>query len=199
MKRTIEMITMTLIIIVVAAFFGSTLMGCGGDDDSIIAISNDDGVRGGEVYNQWGKPETDPNDPLASFFQEELHAPYWDGQGNEYKTFFEHGDYDKEICLMINSRQEFQQAYMGSKPLPDVDFSKYTLLIGRTWGNDGSFSLGEITLKNKNSYYELQTKLLHHVGGFATQAIIDIYFWRLYPKLEKKDIVMKRTVENVMD
>ena len=74
MKRTIEMITMTLIIIVVAAFVGSTLMGCGGDDDSIIAISNDDGVRGGEVYNQWGKPETDPNDPLASFFQEELHA-----------------------------------------------------------------------------------------------------------------------------
>lgn len=49
MKRTIEMITMTLIIIVVAAFVGSTLMGCGGDDDSIIAISNDDGVRGGEV------------------------------------------------------------------------------------------------------------------------------------------------------
>ena len=83
MKRTVEMITMTLIIIVVAAFFGSTLMGCGGDDDSIIAISNDDGVRGGEVYNQWGKPETDPSDPLASFFQEELHAPYWDGQGNE--------------------------------------------------------------------------------------------------------------------
>lgn len=54
MKRTVEMITMTLIIIVVAAFVGSTLMGCGGDDDSIIAISNDDGVRGGEVYNQWG-------------------------------------------------------------------------------------------------------------------------------------------------
>ena len=40
MKRTIEMITMTLIIIVVAAFVGSTLMGCGGDDDSIIATGD---------------------------------------------------------------------------------------------------------------------------------------------------------------
>ena len=88
---------------------------------------------------------------------------------------------------------------MDLKTLPDVVFYKYTIRIGRTWGNDGSFSLGEITLKDKKSYYELQTKLLHHVGGFATQAIIDIYFWRLYPKLEKKNIVMKRTVENVMD
>lgn len=31
MKRTVEMISMTLIIIVLAAFLGSTLMGCSGD------------------------------------------------------------------------------------------------------------------------------------------------------------------------
>lgn len=40
MKRTIEMMTMTLIIIAVAAFVGSTLMGCGSDDDSIIATGD---------------------------------------------------------------------------------------------------------------------------------------------------------------
>ena len=44
MKRTIEMITMTLIIIVFAAFVGSTLMGCGSDDGSII-VTGDFHVR----------------------------------------------------------------------------------------------------------------------------------------------------------
>ena len=162
-------------------------------------IKNENTVRGGEVYEGWGKPEVDESDPLAVFFRDELHGPYWDGAGNEFKTFFEQGSWDEEDCLVINSSQEFQEAYMGTKDLPEVDFSKYTLLIGKTWGGDSSYRLDEVILRDKVVIYELETRLLHYVDRGAYAAIVEIYYWRLYPKLEKKDIVLKRTVKDVND
>lgn len=152
---------------------------------------------GGVVYDGWGKPEVDTSDPLAVFFRDELHDPYWDGVGNVYMTFFGQVSWDDESCLVINSNQEFQHAYMGTKELPDVDFNEYTLIIGRTWGNDSSYKLGDVILTNKGDNYELETKLLHYVDWGAYMSIVDIYYWRLYPKLKDKSIVIKRTVEDV--
>ena len=156
-------------------------------------------VRGGVVYDGWGKPDVDTSDPLAVFFRDELHGPYWDGSGNKYMTFFDHGEWNDEICLMINSQQEFKTAYMGTKELPDVDFNQYTLIIGKTWGNDSSFELDKTVLWNLGLTYELETILLHHIDWGAFQAIMQIYYWRLYPKLVQKDIVPKRTVTDVRD
>ena len=169
----------------------------GNDDIGNVDIVNNDSVRGGEVYDGWVKPEVDMSDPLAVFFRDELHSPYWDGQGNEIKTFFEQGEWDDKSCLMINSRQEFQDAYMGTKELPNVDFDLYTLVIGRTWGNDSSYKLDKIILRDKGSTYELETQLLHHVNGFAFAAIQTIFYWHLYPKLANKAIIPIRTVTDV--
>ena len=169
---------------------------CSNDDEIVDVFSNNNAVRGGEVYG-WDKPEVDASDSLAVFFRDELHGPYWDGNGNEFKTFFNQSSYDDESCLMIYSRQEFRSAYMGTKELPDVDFSKNTLIIGRTWCNDGSYELDDIILKDMGAYYELETRLLHYVDRGALCAIVELYYWRLYPKLEKKDIVLKRTVKDV--
>ena len=175
-----------------------TLMtGCSSDDETQPVMSNDDALRGGVIYDMFGKPEVDTSDPLAVFFRDELHGSYWDGSGNEHKTFFEHGNWDDERCLMINSHQEFQDAYMGNAELPDVDFNKYTLIIGKTWGSDSSFELGAVILRDKNTNYELETKLYHHVEQMAFCTIMNIYYWRLYPKLPKKSIVLIRTTEDV--
>ena len=189
------------IYILMGMLLAISLGSCSDNDDNDIMKVASDGIRvqGGEVYDGWGKPEVDTSDPLAVFFRDELHGPYWDGTGNEFKTFFEQGEWNDESYLVINSLQEFQDAYMGTKELPDIDFSKYTLIIGRTWGNDSSFELDDIILRDKASYYELETRLLHHVDRGAFTAIIKIYYWRLYLKLEQKNIVLTRTVEEVKD
>ena len=66
MKRTIEMITMTLIIIVFAAFVGSTLMGCGSDDDSII-VTGDFQVR--DVANSGCKSASHTRSEYPEYFE----------------------------------------------------------------------------------------------------------------------------------
>jgi hypothetical protein len=165
-------------------------------EESINVMGDRYAVCGGEAYEGWGI-EGGSSDPLAVFFREELHGPYWDGDGNEYKTFFEQGKWDDESCLVFNSREEFQNAYMGTKELPDVDFDKYTLVIGRTWGNDSSYDLNIVFLKNKGDYYELETTINHYVDRVASFAIVKIYYWYLFNKFEKKDVVIKRIVKDV--
>ena len=202
----------------IALMMAMTLGACSSnDDDEVVTrgseLSNNDGttddnnvvsdgigyVSGGVVYDGWGKPEVDPSDPLAVFMRNELHGNYWDGAGNEFKTFFEQGEWNDESCLVINSRQEFMYAYMGTKELPDVDFDNHTLVIGRTWGNDTSYKLANIILRDKGSNYELETLLYHHIDWGFYCAIVTIYYWCLYPKLEKQDVVIKRMVEDVTD
>ena len=172
------------------------LAGCSSDDD-YVTIDEVKGEHGGVVYDGYTQQKVDESDPLSVFFGEELHNPYWDGAGKEYKTFFEQGEWNNESILVINSREEFQKAYMGTKDLPNVDFNQYTLIIGRTWGSDGSYMLADIILKDKGANYELETKLNHYVDRAATLAIQIIFYWRLYPKLAQKPIVPKRIVIDV--
>ncbi len=180
------------------------LSSCSSDDDDETVIDyrlidNDPEVLGGVVYEGWDKPDIYISNPLAAFFNEELHNPYWDDKGNEHKTFFEKGEYNDEKCLMINSQKEFQNAYMGTKKLPDVDFGKYTLLIGKTWGNDSSYRLDNIVLTDKDGHYHLEAQLLHYVDRASTAAILKIFYWRLYPKLKSKSIVISRTVKDIKE
>ena len=189
------------------------LIACSSDDDKKYVINDDEinndekyndnppiiscpgaieYVKGGDVYD-WAYQDDDKLDPLELFFNEELHSPYWDDYGNVHKSFFEQGSWDDESCLMINTREDFQNAYMGTKELPEVDFDKYTLVIGRTWGNDGSYKLVDVMLIDNDDDYLLESYLVNH-NGMATLAIVRIYYWRLYPKLPQKDIVIKRIV-----
>ena len=186
MKKITKLLGLTTIMLMLA--------GC--SDDEIVNGVKDE--HGGFVYNGFTHQEIDESDPLSVFFGEELHTPYWDGSGNEYKTFFEQGEYNDESILVINSQEEFQEAYMGTKKLPDVDFNQYTLIIGRTWGNDSSYELNKIVLK-KGFIYILETQLLHHVNRGAYAAILTIFYWRLYPKLAQNAIVQKRTVTDVYE
>ena len=171
--------------------------GCSSDDEVVNGVRNGEKERGGFVYEGYTQQEIDESDPLSVFFGEELHNPYWDSYWNEHKTFFEQGQWNDESILVINSQEEFQKAYMGTKELPNVDFDLYTLIIGRTWGNDGSYLLDKIVLRDKGSIYELETHLLHHVNWITTAAIQDIFYWRLYPKLAHKAITPKRIVTDV--
>ena len=187
MKR--KLLWMSLLLLILA--------GCSSDDDETV-----DGIvcmGGGVVYDGYLYQQIDETNPLSVFFGAELHQPRWDQYGNEHKSFFEQGEWNDESVLVINSREEFQKAYMGMKELPDVDFNQFTLVIGKTWGNDGSYGLSNVVLRDMGLTYELETQLIHHINRAAFDAIQPIFYWRLYSKLSKKAMIIKRTVTDVYD
>jgi hypothetical protein len=76
--------------------------------------------------------------PTASFFDTELpeyHQRSGSTQGT--KSFFYDPNllggtniYENAVCV-INSRQELADIYLGEKELPEIDFDKYTLILGQ--------------------------------------------------------------------
>lgn len=195
MKKNVVLWMCALVLVMTAG-----VSSCSSDDEESVEERGDFvEVRGGVHYDYRKDSNGDLSNPLVAFFAQELRKPRWDGQGGEYKTFFEEGEWNEESIQMINSREVFQAAYMGTKELPDVDFDQYTLVIGRTWGNDPSYELGKTILRDKGLSYELETQLLqHHYKDLAVPCVImTILYWRLYPKLPEKAISLRRTVKDV--
>ena len=154
------------------------------------------GAFEGVVYEEGGTPVS--SSPLSVFLTKELHPPYWDGYGNMYMTFFypDTAYPYQDTCLVINSREEFQAAYHGKEQLPDVDFKNNTLVICQTSAPDGVYRLGRVMLQEQPDNYELQMSIFDTHSELSLCTAIHIYYWRLFPKLKDKEIILKPTVKH---
>lgn len=184
------------IALMMAMTAGGMLTACSSDDESKDTIA---AVRGGEVSGYTNSTDVDPSDQVAVFFNEELGAVY-NSDTSVYKSFFTYEEKDLGVdgCLVINNRQEFEDAYMGTKDLPNVDFDNYTLIIGRTWGRDSSYKLHDVSLRDTGTSYQLEINILHAKASVVLYVYYDIQFWRLYPKLASKPVSLKNTVSEVL-
>ena len=135
-----------------------------------------------------------PSDELMFFMMEALHSD----ESQARRTFFSE-EPGKEECLIINSAEEFREAYKGNKELPMVNFSYCTLVIGRTYGESGGVSLGDYELTDNGDAYQLNVTLNNNVNPdyYYYGAFVDLYFWKLYPKMEKKSVVFNRIRQDV--
>jgi hypothetical protein len=146
--------------------------------------------------------DNDTYQRLAAFFQAELHHPYYRDGGEAFPGFFGEIEYDAQPCYLINSMEEFQAAYKGNELLPEVDFERYSILVGRTYRIDGSESLGIYNLVDEGDHYRMYLGILRNINpdyGY-TGDIGDLFYWDLYPKRESKPInIERRIVEAVVD
>ena len=98
--------------------------------------------------------------------------------------------------------EEFQTAYKGNEQLPEVDFERYSVLVGRTYRIDGSESLGIYNLVDEDDHYRMYLGILRNINpdyGYTCD-IGDLFYWDLYPKRESKPInIERRVVEAVVD
>ena len=148
--------------------------------------------------------DADTYQRLADFFNAELHHPYYMDGGQAIPGFFGELEWDAQPCYLINSMEEFQAVYKGTKQLPEVDFDKYSVLVGRNYGVDGSESLGDSNfyLNDEGDHYRMSLSILHNTNPnyFYASAIIDLFYWDVYPKKESKPITLeRRVVEKVID
>lgn len=95
----------------------------------------------------------------------------------------------KDSCCLINSSVELQCLYAGDKKLPEIDFDKYMLLIGKKLVPAG-YAEEERTIKVKDDsiVVTLILKSTLSEGEGAVAAMIPYYFWGLHDKLPEKEV-----------
>ena len=129
---------------------------------------------------------------ITDFFKTE-----WPSGPNRYGYFYEYVDSTSTwvpgpdtICDLINSQAQLQAIYYGDKTLPEINFTKYTLLIGRVEVSDSGHSIQKIDLVQTTNGLMANVYIQKSQSGLVFPAFTYLRFWRLYPKLASTDITI---------
>ena len=90
-------------------------------------------------------------------------------------------------CIIVNSMEELATIYCGTDPLPEIDFTTTSVILGRAFASNG-YKFRYIEVNNE----EDETNVTLHFKqreGMWTSDIIFYYFWALCPKFSPKEIV----------
>lgn len=93
-----------------------------------------------------------------------------------------------DTCCIINNMEELATIYNGDKEFPNIDFSTYSLIVGKATMPYQSFQIKSQSIKET----ELNLILNIKVKGSDTQfpAEYQMRYWGLYPKLPNKPLVV---------
>jgi hypothetical protein len=114
---------------------------------------------------------------------------------NEYRiasAMFD--EYDlKDTCLMINSMDEFRAIAPPGVALPEIDFEKYTLVIGRYMTMHGGHYLASQYIVSGQEQVTINLIIASRKGGEDYHQVIERHLlWGVYPKI--KSVVINTNV-----
>ena len=122
---------------------------------------------------------------VESFFQIASNEMF-----NGMRVFFRDTTIKGEAVWVINNEKDFRSAYFGRGQLPQIDFSIYSLVIGKVYIDAGYYLKEQKILLDGKS----QTLYLYfeHTKEGAITAFVEYLFWGLYPKLSTREITIKK-------
>lgn len=138
------------------------------------------------------QPISNVDAEIVAFFENELPSM---GTSN---SFFTDVARDTETCYLVNDNKDFQHLYKGKSSLPTIDFSKYTLVIGKVRMRESFFYVAkqEIELKsNSSATVNIYVAPVSDDGSW--HSFSTLYFYGLYPKLSVKKIDIKKSGDNL--
>ena len=172
-----ELFTMMLMLLSMAAVVVS---GCSSDDDETITRYSDDNIslipiEEGEVFAA-----------VSDFFRITSGSDEIKQEAFDFKNDLCHDG--KNSCLLINNGEEFKEAYMGDSPLPSIDFSKYSLIVGRVYISAGTFIDNMSIRQINNSKSILAINYCVDTKGCYIGILHYEYYWSLFPKFHASEI-----------
>ena len=99
----------------------------------------------------------------------------------------------KDTCFLINSKEEFESMLLCDKDLPIIDFSLYSVIVGKKNMPNSFYSIVEQSINNTQT---LELNIIVHLPNEHWPAFSDMFYWALYPKLPNKKIsinIIERT------
>ena len=96
-------------------------------------------------------------------------------------------------CILINNEEEFKSVYMGDSPLPAIDFSKYSLIIGKVYISAGTF-IDNMSIRQVNNTKSILTlNYMIDTKGCYVGIVYYEYYWSLFPKFNASEVVVEKT------
>ena len=93
----------------------------------------------------------------------------------------------ENIVCVINSRKELADIYLGEKEIPEIDFEKNTLIIGQQIMPCLGFYVAKKELLADDDGLVLTLYAKNDLVNLPL-ALMNLYYWELYPKLSQKNI-----------
>lgn len=84
----------------------------------------------------------------------------------------------------INSQEELESRYIGKDILPEIDFAKYTLIIGKAYMLGMTYHVKAIEI-HKYEYNQSLCVFTDDPEGLFWMAY-NMYFWGMFPKIEQE-------------
>jgi len=91
-------------------------------------------------------------------------------------------------CIILNSKRDLEQAYTGDLDLPNIDFSQYTLIIGKIPVSAGTFIDNMVIRKISTKRAALAISCIIDNKGAYIAAMVNAYYWKLFPKFQTSRI-----------
>lgn len=96
---------------------------------------------------------------------------------------------EKDVYFLINDFEDLSAIYSCDDELPEIDFTKYSLIIGKKEMPNSFYFLAdqyidETETLNLNMIAELPSS--GHWPSFS-----NFYYWGVYPKLPNKELIVK--------
>lgn len=184
MRKIFSFVFCTLL----AGLIGTVSVSCSSDnDDATNGKGNPDQTEEGAI----SPVVISADDYISQFFAAELPA----SDTSNSKSFFldSKGNASTEnIVCIINSQNDLKAQYSGNMNLPNIDFAKYTLIIGQQrMGSLGWNVAKQLLLVNGNK----ATLNLHvtNMNEYQPDMFMSLYYWGLYPK-QKDNILLSVNV-----
>ena len=115
-----------------------------------------------------GTPPVTPSREITDFFDAHL-------SGHETE------------CFLINTAEELRKIVPEPIELPDIDFAKYSLIVGQHVFEEPRYSLESQAVETGTDVLTLN--LVYRVlDGAAPAAIAPYYFWGIYDKLPEYEV-----------
>ena len=125
---------------------------------------------------------------ISDFFYSEFDS---DEEYPKSFTFKNNLSDDERPCIIINNKEEFEEEYTGDSPLPNIDFSNYTLIIGRITLTAGTF-IDDMNIKiENNKRAALAINCIIDSKGTYTTNMLYCYYWNLFPKFLVSEIMVE--------
>ena len=128
----------------------------------------------------------------AVWMDEKMNSFFDNNMRNNPSFHIEHN-----TCIRVDSQEDLVRLYVGKDPIPEIDFTNFTLILGSKVfydENTDAVNFRQLLIESDESF-QLNLYTHHLNGNWGILGFPQILYYGLYPKLKEKEITVNLLYE----